>query len=239
MVITTKAIVLSSIKYSDASLIVKCFTECCGVKSYLLRGVLSSRKGKLKKAHFFPLTQLEITAGHKNRGGLEHIREARVYYPYRTVYSDMAKNAVVLFLAEVLNSCIQEEEENTVLYRYIEDALTWLDTRETPVNFHILFLLRLTRYLGFYPDASRSHLSYFDLLEGSFADHAGYGPVIYGEALEHFRKFLETDFDGSGQIKLTKEIRKNILNALITYFELHLIGFKKPRSLAVLHEVFD
>lgn len=239
MVITTKAIVLSAIKYSDTSLIVKCFTECCGVKSYLLRGVLTSRKGKLKKAHFFPLTQLEITAGHRGKGSLEHIKEARVYFPYQTVYSDMAKNAVVLFLAEVLNSCIQEEEENAALYRYIENTLAWLDTRDETANFHILFLLKLTRYLGFYPDASEGHLPYFDLLEGSFADHAGYSPVIHGEALKQFRKFLGTDFDEVGQIRLAKEIRQDILNALIVYYELHLLGFKKPRSLAVLHEVFS
>ncbi len=238
MVITTKAIVLSAIKYSDTSLIVKCFTECCGVQSYLLRGILSSRKGKLKKALFFPLNQLEITAGHKGKGNLEHIKEARVEHHYHTLYSDMTKNAVVLFLAEVLSSCIQEEEENTALYRYMEEALLWLDRQENTANFHILFLLKLTRYLGFYPDASEDHLPYFDLLEGIFVSHAGYGSVIEGVTLEYFRKFLGADFEDLSRIKLTKDIRRNILNGLITYYELHLSGFRKPKSLQVLHEVF-
>lgn len=239
MVITTKVIVLSAIKYGDTSLIVKCLTECCGVRSYLLRGVLSSRKGKLKKAHFFPLTQLEIIAGHRDKGNLEHIKEARVYHPYRTVYSDMVKNAVVLFLAEMLNGSLREEEENIPLYRYVEDTLTWFDFTDKTANFHILFLLKLTRYLGFYPDATDAHLPYFDLLEGSFTAQAGYNPVIYGEALVHFRTFLGTDFDNVNQIRLTKATRRDILNFLVVYFELHLQGFHRPRSLAVLHEVFD
>ncbi|MGS2763445.1 DNA repair protein RecO [Sinomicrobium sp. M5D2P9] len=238
MVITTKAIVLSAIKYGDTSLIVKCFTECCGVQSYLLRGIFSSRKGKLQKALFFPLNQLEITASHKGKGNLEHIKEARVEHHYQTLYADMTKNTVVLFLAEVLGNCIQEEEENAALYRYIEEALLWLDRQEKTANFHILFLLKLTRYLGFYPDASSEHLPYFDLPEGVFVSHAGYGPVIDGDTLGHFRKFLGTDFEGTGQIRLTKDIRRNILNALITYYELHLTGFRKPKSLQVLHEVF-
>src|SRR5690606_1339809 len=46
MQITTKAIVLSSLKYGDTSLIVRALTESDGLKSYLLKGVLSSKKGK-------------------------------------------------------------------------------------------------------------------------------------------------------------------------------------------------
>ena len=48
MVIATKAIVLSSLKFGDSDLIVKCFTASSGLKSYLLRNILKSKKGKLK-----------------------------------------------------------------------------------------------------------------------------------------------------------------------------------------------
>ncbi|SFW41916.1 DNA replication and repair protein RecO [Sinomicrobium oceani] len=239
MVITTKAIVLSAIKYGDNSLIVKCLTECCGVQSYLLRGILSSRKGKLKKALFFPLNQLEITAGHKGKGNLEYIKEARVEHHYHTIYTDMTKNAVVLFLAEILNTAIQEEEENGPLYRYLEEALLWLDNQGKTANFHILFLLKLTRYLGFYPDASDEHLPFFDLREGIFVSDAGYGHVIAGDALTRFRLFLTSDFERVREIRLTKGIRQDLLNALVAYFEFHLSGFRKPKSLQVLHEVFS
>jgi len=84
MQVTTRAIVLSSLKYGDTSLIVKAFTLSDGLKSYLLKGVLTSKKGKLKSAYFQPLTQLELVANHKNKGTLEAIREARVTYHYLT-----------------------------------------------------------------------------------------------------------------------------------------------------------
>jgi len=106
MQITTKAIILSSLKYGDTSLIVKAFTASDGLKSYLLRGVLNSKKGKLKTAYFQPLMQLEIVANHKNKGTLERIKEAKVSYHYQTLHAQIAKNAMTLFLAEMLSNSI-------------------------------------------------------------------------------------------------------------------------------------
>ena len=63
-IVNTKAIVLSSLKYGETSLIVKCYTQEEGVKSYLIRGVLKQKKTGIKVAHFQPLTQLTIIANH-------------------------------------------------------------------------------------------------------------------------------------------------------------------------------
>ena len=147
MQVHTKAIVLSSIKYGDTSLIVKAFTEVDGVKSYLLKGILSTKKGKLKPALFQPLTQLELVANHKNKGTLETIREAKVIHPYKSLHNDIVKNSMVLFLAEMLTHSIREEQEDKSLYNYLEYSFIWLDTNDNSSNFHLLFLLNLTKYL--------------------------------------------------------------------------------------------
>nr|WP_313809661.1 recombination protein O N-terminal domain-containing protein [Allomuricauda sp.] len=97
MQVSTKAIVLSSLKYGDTSLIVKMFTQSDGLKSYLLKGVLSAKRGKLKPAYFLPLMQLEIVASHKNKGTLERILETKVLAPYKSLHTDIVKNSVVLF----------------------------------------------------------------------------------------------------------------------------------------------
>ena len=123
MQVTTKAIVLSSLKYGDTSLIVKAFTESDGIKSYLLKGVLSSKKGKLKPAYFMPLMQLEIVANHRNKGTLESIREVKVSMPYQSLHTNIVKNSVVLFLAEMLGNGIQEEEQDQGLFNYLEYSL--------------------------------------------------------------------------------------------------------------------
>ncbi|MGW9684340.1 DNA repair protein RecO [Flagellimonas sp. 2504JD1-5] len=239
MQVTTKAIVFSSIKYGDTSLIVKAFTASDGLKSYLLKGVLSSRKGKLKAAYFLPLMQLEIIAVHKNKGTLESIREAKVALPYKTVHTDIAKNSMVLFLAEMLSNSIQEEEQNEGLFNYLEYALNWLDVYPPNPNFHTLFLLNLTKYLGFYPDTSFQNQPYFDLLEGSFYKKPSLNPLIQGDDLEYFKKLLGINFDALPTVRMNKPQRQGLLKNVILYFELHLHGFRKPKSLAVLNAVFE
>ena len=154
MVVATKAIVFSAIKYSEADLIVSCFTESSGIKSYLLRNILKSKKGKLKASFFQPLTQLEIIADHKNKGTLEYIKEAKVYYPYQTLHTDIVKTGLVMFLAEMLKNCIREEEANEDLFAFLEQSFQWLDKNDEVANFHIFFLLQLSLYLGFFPDAT-------------------------------------------------------------------------------------
>ena len=239
MELTTKAIVLSSLKYGDTSLIVRAFTEAEGLKSYLLKGVLSSKRGKLKAALFQPLTQLELVARHKNKGTLESIREAKVAYPYTSLHSDIVKNAVVLFLAEVLSNSIQEEQQDQSLYNYMEYGLIWLDSNASITNFHLLFLINLTKYLGFYPDDSNTHGNYFDLLEGCFRTVPSLNPLIENEAANVLKRFLGINFDALNGIKTTKQQRLELLNKWVLYFELHLQGFKKPKSLAVLNAVFE
>jgi len=239
MQVTTKAIILSSLKYGDTSLIVKAFTLSDGLKSYLLKGVLTSKKGKLKAAYFQPLTQLELVANHKNKGTLESIREAGVTYHYQTLHSEIPKNAIALFLAEMLTNSIQEEERNEGLFYFVESALQWLDTNTEITNFHIYFLLALTKYLGFFPDTTIMSGRYFDLLEGEFTDRPTLNPNLSGENLNFFKRFLGINFDAIHSVKMKKANRQQLLQTLVLYFELHLQGFRKPKSLAILNEVFS
>lgn len=239
MQVKTKAIVLSSLKYGDTSLIVKAYTASDGLKSYLLKGVYASRKGKLKVAQFQPLTQLEIVAVHKNKGSLERIREAKVIYHYSSIHSDIAKNAITLFLSEILVNSIQEEQPQPELFHFIEHALQWLDTHDECSNFHLYFLLSLTRYLGFYPDTSQAEAPYFDLVEGEFTSLQTLNPKLSDRDLDLFKSILGTNFDALERIRLNKKDRQHLLEAIVQYFELHLHGFRKPRSLSILNQVFS
>lgn len=239
MQVTTKAIVLSALKFGDTSLIVKAFTASDGLKSYLLKGVLASKKGKLKTAYFQPLTQLELVAYHKNKGTLESIREAKVSYHYQSLHTHITKNALTFFLAEMLSNSIQEEEDNTSLFEFLEAALQWLDAHEDIANFHLYFLLVLTKYFGFYPDTSDSDAPYFDLQEGAFVYTLSLNPILLGENLNYFRKFLGINFDAISAIKMHKKQRQELLKMIVLYYELHLHGFRKPKSLAILNEVFS
>ena len=237
MIQKTKAIVLSRIKYGDTSLIVNCYTESYGVKSYLLKGILKSKRAKLHKAQFQILTQLDIVAYHNSKGKLNSIKEARVLNLYRSLHSNVVKQSIALFLSEILRSALREEEKNETLYRFLTHAFLWLDTHDTYANFHLLFLLQLSKYLGFYPDLTEP-TDFFDLQEGRFVQKPVSKYFLSKGKKISFIRLLGTNFDTLSDIKLTAVERSELLEVLLEYYRLHLHTFNTPKSLAVLQSIF-
>lgn len=237
MVENTKAIVISSVKYGDSDLIVKLYTEV-GLKSYLLKRILKSKKGKLKTAYFQPLTQLEIVASHNDKGNLNFIKEAKVSYPYKTLATSIVKQTIAIFLSEVLSKSLQEEEANPQLFKFLETSLIWLDVNDAISNFHLLFLLQLSKHLGFYPDKENNEFQYFDLQGGCFSLTKPTNTFIQGRELNYFKQLLGITFDGLNTMQLNATERQQILEVLLNYFELHLPVFNKPKSLSILKTIF-
>lgn len=238
MIENTKAIVINTIKYGETSLISTCYTKNCGIKTYMLKGILKSKKSKIKSAYFQPLMQLNLTANHNNKGALNSIRDIEIDHFYNSIYTNIKKQTIALFLAEILYYAIKEEEQNQSLYEYLETSFLWLDTHDNVSNFHLLFLLNLTKFLGFYPEMNLPNSNYFDLIEGNFTNINNFNSVS-GENLVQFKKLLGINFDVLHKIDFSAENRQTILFILIQYFELHLSGFKKPKSLNVLKSVFS
>ena len=238
MVVTTKAIVLSSIKYSESDVIVTCYTEVAGVKSYLVRGVLKPKKKGLRSSMFQPLTQLELTAFHKDKGTLESIKEARVISPYSTVHTNIVKTTLVMFLSEVLKNAIKEETPDAALYVFLTQSMDWLDMNNSVANFHISFLLQLSEYLGFAPDLSTIEAPYFNLIEGNFQTTMTGKYCEEGKKVEALKQFFGIHFDDLSKIKLTKHERLETLTLLLTYYQLHLQSFQEPKSFSILNQLF-
>ena len=238
-VISTKAIVISSLKYSDTSLIVKLFTEEKGILSFMLKGILTSKKGKFRTAYFLPLTQVNIVANVKQNRNLHHIQDVSIYNHYNTLSTDIVKQSIAIFLSEILSNSIQEEESNPVLFHFLENSFLWLDTHSKVSSFHLYFLLRLSKFLGFYPDVSMIDSQGFNLVEGNFTNYTIDHHIIKGNDLISFKRLLGTNFDRLEEVSLTKKERKELLKILTKYFELHLEGFRNPKSLSVLEAVFS
>jgi DNA repair protein RecO (recombination protein O) len=238
MIETTKAIVISTIKYGDTSLIATCYTNNFGIKTYLLKGILKLKKAKIRPAYFQPLMQLNLTANHNNKGNLNSIRDIEVLHFYNSIYTDIKKQTIALFLAEIVYYSIREEEQNNTLYQYLETSFLWLDTHDDSSNFHLLFLLNLTKFLGFYPETNAVNKSYFDLIEGKFTNYNKVN-TVFGENLLQFKKLLGINFEVLHTIDFSAKNRQSVLSILIQYFELHLEGFKQPKSLKVLKSVFS
>ncbi len=236
MLVKTKAIVISSLKYQEKSLIVKCFTQSEGLKSYFVRDAFSSRKSNQKIAYFQPLTILEIEAIHKNKGTLENFKEIKIATPFQSIYADIYKSTIVLFISEILHHSIHEEEKNEALFTFLETALNWLDTHNDIANFHLILLLEITKYFGFYPDISQFENPFFEIREGVFIPFQAVNSLSEHES-SLLKKLIELRFESDKKTFHSIE-RQIILKILIEYYSFHLEGFKKPKSLEVLREVF-
>lgn len=237
MLVKTKAIVISALKYQEKSLIVKCFTQSDGLKSYFVPSAFSSSRSNPKIAYFQPLTLIEIEASHKNKGILEHIKEIKLASAYQTINTNIIKSTIVLFLSEVLHYCIQEEEKNEDLFTFLETAFQWLDTHEETANFHLILLLEITKFLGFYPDNSENDLPFFEMTEGVFSPFQGISCLSEYETFL-FKKLMNLKFESDQKVFAGVE-RQILLKILLDYYSIHLDGFKKPKSLDVLKEVFN
>lgn len=237
MLLSTNAIVLSKLRYRDNDLIIKCYTQKEGIVSYLLRGVLKSKKGS-KTAYYQLLTQLQLVTDFKPSRSLQYIKEVKINHLYSSLHTNVLKSAIVMFLAEVLSSSLQEEEQNDTLFNYLEATLQWLDAHDKFANFHLLFLLNLTKHLGFYPDVSKIDAPYFNLEDGKFQEDIQSKYSISGENLTLLKKLLGTTFDALESITINAKQRHSFLSLILVYFELHLGTFKKPKSLQIFNEVF-
>lgn len=237
MLVKTRAIVISSLKYQEKSLIVKCFTLSDGLKTYFIRDAFSNRKSNQKIAYFQPLTILEIEAVHKNRGTLENFKEIKIAQPFHSIHSNIFKSTIVIFISEILNHAIYEEEKNENLFTFLETALIWLDNHSEIANFHLILMLQITKYLGFYPDVSAVEQKYFEMNEGLFSPFQAISSLTEHET-NIFKILINLKFDNQQKTFHVVE-RQILLKILIDYYSIHLAGFRKPKSLEVLKEVFN
>ncbi|WP_100611172.1 DNA repair protein RecO [Confluentibacter lentus] len=239
MLVSTNGIVISKLKYGDNDLIVKCYMQHYGMLSFLLRGVLKSKKGIVQTAYFQLLSQLTLVIDYKANRSLHTIKEVKLNHLYSSLHSNVVKSAVVMFLSEALSSTLKEEEQNETLYTYLENTLLWFDSHDEYANFHLVFLLKLTKYLGFYPEVNNIEYDYFNLQDGKFELKPSSKYAISGENLTLLKILLHTSFDMLSEIRITSKQRQSFLNMLLLYFELHLGSFKTPKSLQIFNQVFN
>jgi DNA repair protein RecO (recombination protein O) len=241
----TKGIVLRTIKYGETSLIVSIYTELFGLQSYLVNGVRSSsRKGPGRASLFQPGAILDLVVYHNDLKNLQRIKEFKWGYLYRGIFSSIIKNAVALFMVELLTKTIKQPEQNSDLFYFIEDAFMYLDESEPGVvaNFPLFFALHLAALNGlrFSDDYSAQH-SFLDLQEGQFVIEQPVHPYFlagpYSFATSQLLKAQQPR--DLINIHLNQETRRILLNAYQQFYALHLADFGIMKTLPVLQEVLS
>lgn len=237
----TRGIVLHTTDYSETSIVAKVYTEAFGMQSYLVNSV-RSRKARFRPSLFQPLSLLEMVVYHKERGGLQRISEIRNVPQYREIPFDPVKSSMLLFLNEMLYKCVREEEPNSALFEYLFNSLQVLDL-QSPASrdFHLLFLIRLARYLGFYPSGAYSEETpVFNLQEGDYQSGIPAHPFyLRGPESAYFSKLIESSSDLSSEIEMPLEVKRELIDRTIEYYRLHIEGFGELKSHKVLESVWS
>jgi len=231
----TKTLVISTIKYQEKSLIVKCFTLSDGLMSFFVRDAFSSSGKSVKKAAYFqPLTLLEIEFKPKNRNTLSYFSSIKPYV-YQSIAHDIAKSTMVLFLSEVFNAAIKDETKNEDLFLFLETALLWLDQNDDIADFHLVLLLEMTKFLGFYPSVSKD--DFFEMTDGIFIPLES--KTCLSKSESDLLKLLLSKKINSVEKTFNSSHRRQLLDILMDYYFIHIENFRKPKSLEVLKEVFS
>ncbi len=236
----TQGIVLHQIKYGDTSIIVTIYTKEKGRQSYIVKGS-RSQKSKLKANLFQPLYLLDMEVYHKASRNLQGIKEAKHLMPFTAIPYDMNKSTISLFLAEVLYRTLREEEANPILFEFLVNTIMLLDTENNGIeNFHLVFLVRLIKFLGFMPNTNISDSKQiFDMHAGNFVvlrpEHKYY--LSKDESLI-FNKLQNTGFEQLASLKLSQSQRSSMLDKLLEFYYLHNDKMSEIKSVAVLREVF-
>lgn len=235
----TRGIVFKTTDYGESSVVVQVFTEKFGLQSYMVNGA-KKPKAKIPRNMLQPLHLLDMVVYHKNAAGIQRMKELKNSPVLQSIPYDVIKSSLALFLNEVLFKAVKAQSEDERLFDFVFSAIEWLDHQtEGLANFHLLFLIQLTRYLGFYPDRTLAgEADYFDLRNGVFCRYKP-DSVLYLSPphTKNFAKLLRCSFENSAQVKLNNDDRRFLLQKLLDYYALHIESFGSIRSHEVLEEV--
>jgi len=235
MLIKTRGVVLSYIKYRETSIVTRVYTERLGVQSYVVNGVRKAKPpGRI--ALFQPLTLLELVAYTSRTGGLTRLSEFRCAEPYASIPYDVQKSSVALVLSEILSHSVLEEEENEPLFRFLHDSLLAFDQQASSYeNFALTFLLRLARYLGFGVERGEEITTQVAFAASVNITQGG-GPAVL--RLQEFEQYFDELLRDPAQATVPNgRVRRELLAVLIRYYQLHVERLGEVRSLAILSEV--
>lgn len=243
MLVKTNAIVLNSLKYGESQIIVDLFTESHGRLSFMQRIPRTSRSG-VKKQLFQPLNLLGIEFDYRQSQKLQRIREASVAWPFVSIPFDAFKLSIALFLAEFTSYCTRSEQSNPALYLFVENSVRWLDACVRDFsNFHIVYMLHLTRFIGFYPNLDCDSGDYasacFDMRAGCFVGHVpAHSDFLMPEEARKIRLLMRLNYTTMRLLSLSRSERNRIIEVILQYYRLHQPGFPEMKSLPVLKQLF-
>lgn len=241
MLIKTRGIIFRTKKYSETSVITDIYTEAKGLRSYLISGV-RTKKSRVNPSLVQVMSLVDLVVYHRDDKTLTRIKEIKPAIVFQSIPFDVKKGAVGLFIAEVARKTISESEENPALFDFIFNQFHYLDTTEHSIaNLHLHFLIHLASLLGFEPSGeANEETPFFDMQEGFFMEVPPVHPQFLNEELSSiFSQLLEQPRENSHLIKMSRSVRKELLESLLDFYALHIENFPTINAHAILEVVMS
>ena len=228
---SSRAISLTYLKHSESSIIAKLFTEEYGLQTFIVNGVRSN-KSKKKLGLFQPLQLSQITASLLVKNTMQYLNEINLADNRLAESISIKNNFIALFIAEVLSKSLCENEVDKRLFQYIWDIKISLNTTsKMNANYPLLFLLKLSKFFGFYPSKDNLLCNYFDLEKGEFVINKG--AYTLNVENSNYLKSLLTE----GNCVIPYQNRNELLKSLIEYYKLQHHELKNITSHLIIESL--
>jgi DNA repair protein RecO (recombination protein O) len=242
MLLTTKGIVLRTVKYGETSLIASVFTEALGLHSYMLKGI-RSEQNKTKRAGLLQVASLlELSVDHKPNRQLQHIKEFQPAHIYQSLQEEIVKNSVAVYSVELLSRLLPQAETMGDLFQFVYGYYIAIDraASATIANYPIYFTIQCGKYFGYNVLGNYSGSSpYLNAKEGIFTNMPpSIGVQLLDEDVKAIAELLSIENTAQmHQIRLNAASRNRILDWYIEFLQHHTQHLSNMRSLEILRAI--
>ncbi len=212
---------MHTVRYDDSSIIADIYTDRYGMLAFIVK---TKKRGRDSARNLLlsPLAIVEVDFDYREGKNLLRIDDVRLAEPYRTLHYHPVKATITLFLSEFLLHALRNEQSNRELYSFMVNSMLWLDNSERNLaNFPITFLLRLTRFLGIWPN------------EEEVRD------IVREEERRVVPYLLRMNYGTMHLFHFTKTERSRLMEVVNNYYRLHVAAFPELKSVAILREVLS
>lgn len=230
-----KGLLISRIPYSETSMIVRCFTQNHGLKSFLFQGA------KKKTGHvLMAMAPIEFSSYQRSDSQLGKMTDAQLFHNFQELRFHPVKSGILFFKAEMLQNVLHEDVKDEILFEFLVEELKWLDHSTVYTNYPIFWLLELTQYLGFYPFLADPGGKYFDLEDGQFVSAPPTNHTYQkGEVAELLRELTNYSKEEILAWNISRENRKKLIKLLFDYYKFHIPNFRELKSIEVIESLWS
>lgn len=226
---TDKGIILNRISYGDSSFIVTVYTLEKGIQKFIFQGA------KKKKVPIYPLLIAEITYYKRPDSELGKLTAVEAKNHLQELSFDPIKSVISFFIADVLLKCLKHEYEDSELYFFLESFIQAINEADDLSHFPIHFLTEFSKHLGICPNVLDENPRYFNLIDGELSNQKPIGDIYSTDEIATIiYDCIENQITTQ---KFSKLIRKDALEAMIRYYQMHIPQFGDLTTLAIIDDI--